>query len=154
MYLSQGSEVPMSTKKNFTRCEQGQGLVEFSLVAIILLVLLVGLLDLGRALFTYMAMRDAAQEGATYGSIYPGENASIVLRTRDTSKRPVDLTDTSLVDVQVRLLGPACAGSGIEVEVVYPEFPLTTPLLASILGNDTIPIRAKVTDTILTPPCQ
>jgi len=107
----------MSTKMKFTRYEQGQGLVEFAFVATILLVLLVGLLDLGRALFTYMAMRDAAQEGATYGSIYPGENTSIESRTRDTSKHPVDLTNTSLVDVQVRLLGPACAGSGIEVYV-------------------------------------
>ena len=144
----------MHAKKNSTRFEQGQGLVEFAFVATLLLVLFVGLIDLGRALFAYMALRDAAQEGATYGSIYPGESASIELRTRDTSTRPVDLTDTNLVDVQIRLLGPACAGSGIEVEVIYPEFPLTTPLLSSILGNDTIPIRAKVTDTILTPPCQ
>jgi hypothetical protein len=144
----------MSTKRNFTRYEQGQGLVEFAFVATLLFVLFVGLIDLGRGLFTYMALRDAAQEGATYGSVYPGETAAIELRTRDTSKRPVDLTDTSLVDVQISLLGPACAGSGIEVEVVYPEFELTTPLLASILGSDTIPIKAKVTDTILTPPCE
>lgn len=144
----------MTIKRNSTRYEQGQGLVEFAFVAVLLLVLFVGLIDLGRALFAYMALRDAAQEGATYGSIYPGDNTSIEMRTRDTSRRPVDLSDTNLVDVQVRLLGPACAGSGIEVEVIYPEFPLTTPLLANILGNDTIPIKAKVTDTILTPPCE
>ena len=144
----------MSAKKNSTRFEKGQGLVEFAFVATILMVLVVGLIDLGRALFTFMALRDAAQEGATYGSIYPGESAAIELRTRDTSKRPVDLTNTSLVDVQINLLGPACAGTGIEVEVIYPEFQLTTPLLSSILGSDTIPIKAKVTDTILTPPCE
>ena len=144
----------MNRKKDLTRYEQGQGLVEFAFVATLILVLFVGMVDLGRALFTYMALRDAAQEGATYGSIYPGEDASIESRTRDTSKRPVDLTNSDIVDVQIRLLGPACAGNAIEVEVIYPEFPLTTPLLASILGNDTIPIRAKVIDTILTPPCQ
>jgi hypothetical protein len=144
----------MNRKNNLNRYEQGQGLVEFAFVATLLLILFVGLIDLGRALFAYMALRDAAQEGATYGSIYPGESGSIELRTRETSKRPVDLSDTSLVDVQINLLGPACAGNGIEVEVTYPEFPLTTPLLSSILGSDTIPIRAKVTDTILTPPCE
>ena len=144
----------MNKKMDLTRYEQGQGLIEFAFVATVLLLLVVGLVDLGRGLFTYMALRDAAQEGATYGSIYPGESAAIETRTRDTSRRPVDLTDTTKVFVDIRLLGGACAGNGIEVEVSYPEFELTTPLLSSILGSDTIPIRAKVTDTILTPPCQ
>lgn len=144
----------MNTKKELTRYEQGQGLVEFAFVATVLLVLVVGLVDLGRALFTYMALRDAAQEGATYGSIYPSESAAIETRTRDTSRKPVDLTDTTKVFVDIQLLGAACAGNGIQVEVSYPSFQLTTPLLSSILGSSTIPIRAKVTDTILTPPCQ
>ncbi len=144
----------MNKKMDHTRFEQGQGLIEFAFVATVLLLLVVGLVDLGRGLFTYMALRDAAQEGATYGSIYPGESAAIETRTRDTSRKPVDLTDTTKVFVDVRLLGAACAGNAIEVEVTYPEFELTTPLLSSILGSDTIPIRAKVTDTILTPPCQ
>ena len=143
----------MNTKKGFSRTEQGQGLVEFAFVATLLLVLVVGLLDLGRALFTWMALRDAAQEGASYGSIFPNATALIETRARDTSKRPVNLADTSLVNVQINLLGAACAGNGIEVVVTYSDFQLTTPLLASILGRDSIPIRARVTDTILTPPC-
>jgi hypothetical protein len=144
----------MIKNKNLNRYERGQGLVEFAFVATILLILFVGLADLGRALFAYMALRDAAQEGATYGSLYPGESGAIELRTRDTSKRPVDLTNTSRVNVQINLQGPACAGNGIEVVVTYPAFPLSTPLLTTILGRDTIPIRARVTDTILTPPCE
>ena len=144
----------MNIKKDLSRKQKGQGLVEFAVVALVLLVLVVGLLDLGRALFTFVALRDAAQEGASYGSIYPGDSAGIESRARDTSRRPVDLTNTSLVNVNVQLLGAACAGNGIRVEVLYPEFQLTTPLLATILGRDTIPIRARVTDTILTPPCE
>jgi len=143
----------MNQKKGFSRTEQGQGLVEFACVATVLLVLVVGLLDLGRALFTWMALRDAAQEGASYGSVFPTATEMIETRARDTSKRPVNLADVTLVDVQINLLGAACAGNGIEVIVTYPDFELTTPLLASILGKDSIPIRARVTDTILTPPC-
>jgi Flp pilus assembly protein TadG len=51
--------------------ERGQSLVELTLTFMILLVLLGGVLDLGRALFTFVALRDAAQEGAVYGSIQP-----------------------------------------------------------------------------------
>ena len=144
----------MNHQKTVSHREQGQGLVEFALGATILLILLVGLIDLGRALFTWMALRDAAQEGASYGSLYPDQNSAIETRARNTSNRPVNLADTSLVTVQINLLGPACAASEIEVIVTYPNFQLTTPLLSSILGRSTIPIRARVTDTVLTPPCE
>jgi len=45
--------------------------VEFSLSLVFLTVLLISLLDLGRAYFTYLALKDAANEGAYYGSAYP-----------------------------------------------------------------------------------
>ncbi len=51
--------------------EHGQSLVELALTITILMVLLAGTIDLGRAFFTWLAMRDAAQEGASFGSINP-----------------------------------------------------------------------------------
>ena len=51
--------------------ERGQGLVEFSLMLVFLSVLLISLLDLGRAYFTYLALKDAANEGVYYGSAFP-----------------------------------------------------------------------------------
>ena len=53
------------------RPEKGQSLVEFSLLMVFLVVLLMGLLDLGRAYFTYLALKDAAAEGAYFGSVFP-----------------------------------------------------------------------------------
>jgi len=53
------------------RDARGQGLVEFSLTLVFLTVLLMGLLDLSRAYFTYLALKDAAAEGAYYGSAFP-----------------------------------------------------------------------------------
>jgi hypothetical protein len=49
----------------------GQSLVEFSMMLIFLTVLLVGVLDLGRAYMTYLALKDAASEGAYFGSAFP-----------------------------------------------------------------------------------
>jgi len=42
--------------------EKGQSLTEFGVSVVILLVLLAGTVDAGRAFFTYMALRDAVQE--------------------------------------------------------------------------------------------
>ncbi len=51
--------------------ESGQSMVEFALVLVFLLALLAGVFDIGRAFFAYIIIRDAAQEGAVYGSIAP-----------------------------------------------------------------------------------
>ncbi len=51
--------------------EWGQSTVELALAATLLMTLLAGTVEIGRALFTWLAMRDAAQEGAYYGSISP-----------------------------------------------------------------------------------
>ena len=62
----------MVKKINQARKEQGQSLVELALSLTLLLLLLGGAIDLGRMFFTYIALRDAAQEGAIYGSYCPG----------------------------------------------------------------------------------
>jgi Flp pilus assembly protein TadG len=137
-----------------TNRERGQALVEFAAVLVILMILVAGMLDLGRAFFVYMSLRDAAQEGATYASINPSDTTGIVNRVRSTSTKPVDLSNTALINVQVNPSGALCAGSGVEVVVEYPKFEITTPLLGSILGSQSIALRARVTDTILTPACK
>ncbi|MFZ6026529.1 MAG: TadE/TadG family type IV pilus assembly protein [Chloroflexota bacterium] len=137
-----------------TQKEQGQALVEFAAVLIILMIVLAGLLDLGRAFFVYMSLRDAAQEGATYASINPSDTTGIINRVRTTSTKPVDMADTTLINVQVNPTGALCAGNGVEVVVEYPNFTITTPLLGTILGSQSIALRARITDTILTPACE
>jgi hypothetical protein len=143
-------------KQNLTHTnkEHGQALVEFAAVLVILMILAAGVIDLGRAFFVYMSLRDAAQEGATYAAINPGDTTGIVNRVRTTSTQPVDLSDTSHVNVKINPTGALCAGNGVEVVVEYPSFELTTPLLGTILGSQSIALRAKVTDTILTPACK
>jgi Flp pilus assembly protein TadG len=49
--------------------EQGQSLVELSISLVVLLIMAAGLVDLGRAFFTFITLRDAAQEGASYASV-------------------------------------------------------------------------------------
>jgi Flp pilus assembly protein TadG len=50
---------------------RGQSLVEFALISPVLLLLLVGVLDLGRAFYIQTALQNAAREGTRYGSVHP-----------------------------------------------------------------------------------
>ena len=58
-------------KKRLARGERGQSLVEMTIGFIILLVIVSGLLDLGRAYFTFVALEDGAGEAALYAAINP-----------------------------------------------------------------------------------
>ena len=51
---------------------RGQALVEFSLALIVFLVLLMGILDLGRGIYMFNGVSQAAREIARVTSVYPG----------------------------------------------------------------------------------
>jgi Flp pilus assembly protein TadG len=155
--------------------EQGQSLVEFALSLTILLFLVVGIVDVARALFTYLSMRDAAQEGALFASFTLDKTSTagideIVQRTCEASdmlenldcQSIADCSGTCDVSVDVILHGDACMETGagtqndIEVLVSYDHFPLTMPLIGELVGADgayTIPISASIIDTIIAPDC-
>jgi len=132
--------------------QRGQSMVELAVSLMVILWLLAGAIDFGIGFLSYVAIRDAAQEGATYGSLHPTDTAAIVQRVRDSSSAPVNLADASSVTVTVATApGEACAGHPLTVTVVY-DYPLMMPLIGLITGNP-IHLTAKSTSTILTPAC-
>ncbi len=118
----------------------------------IFVLLLAAAVDLGRMFLSYVAVREAAEEGAIYGSFNPADTGGIEARTRTSSSTPVDLADVGLVAVNVGYLGDACAGNGLQVTVTY-SFSLTMPLIGMILGTQDFPLAATATSTVLAPPC-
>lgn len=58
------------------RKARGQSLVELAISLMVMLLLLAGAVTFGMALFSYVAIRDAAQEGALYGSFNPYYDAN------------------------------------------------------------------------------
>ena len=135
--------------------ERGQSLAEMALMMSFLLILLVGVVDLGRGFFVYLALRDAAQEGALYGSTDPTNNADIEARVRNSSSLLENLSAdlNANTTVVITIVGSACTGGGITVRVSYDNFPITMPFLGSIIGRQTVPISTAITDTILNPAC-
>lgn len=135
--------------------ERGQSLVELAVSLMILLMLLTGAVEFGLALFQYVAIRDAAQEGAVYGSINPTDADGIRWRARSTANDVVTLADG---DVDVAINGAPCEGStggasnSIEVTVRF-DHPITYPFVETMIGTGVITLHASAANTILSPSC-
>jgi len=138
--------------------ESGQSMVELAISLVLLVTIIAAVVDLGLAFINFVAMRDAAQEGALYGSLHPTNCAQI-------ANHALESASTLLEDVQVevRIDGELCgsgaatassfAGHTIQVTVSQPDYPITVPFVGSILtlGTNTLNLRATIQDTILTP---
>jgi len=161
------------------RTVRGQSLVELALTLTVLVLLLSGAVTFGMAFFSYVSMRDAAQEGALFGSFSPYDDVNgngryesgtegpnidgIRQRVRDTSSSPVDFSNTTLIpDSYITVEATngnnkACEGNvsgvtnAIRVTVEY-DFPVFMPFVGAITGDE-IHLTASVTDTILEPAC-
>lgn len=143
----------MMKKNNRESTQKGQSLLEFSVSMVFVLILLAALVDLGRGLFAYMALRDGAQEGAAYGSLNPTATSTIENRVYGSSTMLQSLQGTGSLVIQVDLIGPPCTGNAVEVSVTYNDFPLTMPFVGSFIGSQTVDIHAFAANTILTPKC-
>lgn len=150
-------------KPNF---ERGQSLVELAISFPIILLLMLGTLDFGMASYAYLIVRDAAQEGALYGSINPNNNQEIENRARNISPTspdgvtfdPVDLQNKDLVLISIEASGENCQGitndevNTITVKITY-DYPLIIPLAETITGSNTIPLEVTSTNVIIQPVC-
>jgi Flp pilus assembly protein TadG len=141
------------------KSERGQSLVELAISISILVFLLAGAVEFGLVFFQYVQLRDAAQEGALYGSTSPplsaGDTAKIDIiknRAKAASTSPIDLTGDPSVTIDVVVTdGKYCEGGSLQVTVSYPH-KVFMPFMSKFIGP-TVQLDAVVTDTILQPLC-
>ncbi|NLF03178.1 MAG: pilus assembly protein [Anaerolineales bacterium] len=130
------------------RRQRGQSMVEFVLMLPILLIILLGLLDLGRLWYAYVAVTDAAAEGATYAAINPPTSdddiSQICQRAQDASGGLVQI-DPDAVDVELVSSG---SSPSVIVTVDY-TFTLATPLLHAIVPEGHLLLRSRANEVIL-----
>jgi Flp pilus assembly protein TadG len=135
--------------------ERGQSLVELAISLMVILFLLTGAVEFSIALFQYVGIRDAAQEGALYGSIHPLDPTGVKNRAIDAAN---DVVQLSVSDISVNIPGGSCEGTTggvqntIQVEIRYSH-QIFMPLVAPMIGRDTINLYAQTTDVILQPTC-
>lgn len=129
------------------RNERGQSLLEFALLVPILLIILAGVLDVGRLYFAYVAVTDAAAEGAAYAAVCSPNctDGDIRARAKAASGGLVQVVE----DDQVVIERPTIAsGAPVTVTVTY-EFALATPFINLIVPGGVLPLNAVATEVIL-----
>lgn len=144
-------------KNMHRKAENGQSLVEIALVFPVLLMILSGILDLGRAYFIFVALEDGAGEGALYLSInaecrYASDGPACAdpnnaeYRARHSGGGIVDWSKAVINVTRPETYG---VGDPVEIEIEY-SFGLLTPIIPQIVGLNPMTLSAEATHIILT----
>lgn len=140
--------------------EKGQSLVEFAGALVVLVIILAGVVDLGRAIFTLFAMQDAAEEGIVFGTSFPTHCDQIRERIQynlSNEVLPDDITVWVTIENNAGVqqscdsipLSNVYAGKEMQIEVTQ-TFNITMPLIGAFVGQ-TIPLKATANGIILRP---
>ena len=124
--------------------ERGQSIVELALALPILLIVLLGLLDLGRAYYILVALEDMAAEGATYAAIHPEDVTEIQERTAAASSGLVEVDASAVLFENSGLAG----GAPLTVTVPY-SFTFVTPFASMFVEDGFIELRGTATGAII-----
>ena len=145
----------MSLEKHKPRrrnLERGQSLVEMALGFTFFLVFLLGMLDLGRLYFIYIAMEDGAGEAALYlalnaacpddtgGECTDPNNA--MYRAKNASSQQVNFNWDTVRMGHGFIDATEDTEAMVEVWIEY-DFDLITPVISSIVGNGFFTLRAE-----------
>jgi len=124
--------------------ENGQSLVEFVILLPVLLIIMAGVLDLGRVYYASVALTDAASEGATYAAIHPDDPNEAILRAQEATTGLINI-DASMVNIAAPTIA---TGAPITVSVGY-TFTVLTPFLNVIVPNGQFVIQGRASGRIL-----
>ena len=126
----------MARWKNLRREQRGASLVELALVLPLLLLLVMGIVDLGRAFNNLMIITNASREGARYASRFPADSNGIIASTR----REAENSGINPDDIGVTITGlGASSGQPIKVTTTY-SFQM---FLGGLIGiNTPLPLQA------------
>lgn len=137
----------MTMQSSKPQNSSGQALVEFSLVIIVLCLILMGIFDFGRIIYTTTSLSNAAREGARVGTVTSDTgliNAAVI-------SKGIGL---GILPGQISATWPSGRTMGAPVIVTITNYPFTTitPLVGRFLGpTDTINLSSSASMTIEKP---
>jgi hypothetical protein len=118
--------------------ERGQGLVEFSFAVTIFLMLVMGIVDLGRAVYTFTGVSEAAREIARATSVHPGSTlgssapSQAVIAAQRSLVPGLTVASFECIDIAGAAVSGSCQpGNWVRVRVnstFHPVLPLLTAL--------------------------
>ena len=132
------------------RRSRGQTLVEFALAIPVIVLLLMGLFDFGRAIFAYNTVSNASRDGARVAIVDQGSTSGISNAAQAAADQAVGLglDPADVSDIRVQYLKPDLSadcdpawgewvGCVAEVRVQY-LFRAATPIISNIIGPITV----------------
>lgn len=133
--------------------QRGQALVEFALILPLLVLLLVGVFDFGRAIYAYNTISNAARQGArlaivdqTIGHIQERAASAGVNLAIEAADVEVDFRDVSTPDVADSCAGDVAGDDNnlgsivfcVAIVTVPYEYTAATPLIGNLIGTLTL----------------
>jgi Flp pilus assembly protein TadG len=119
----------------------GQSLVEFALILPVLLLIFMGILDFGRAVFAYNALSNAAREGARVAIVDQSTSGGVSAAAQRAADSATNLSIDPSTDVDVAYTEPVANGpclshaiGCIATVTVRDQFQAITPIIGSIVG--------------------
>jgi Flp pilus assembly protein TadG len=136
--------------------EAGQALAEFALILPVLMLIVMGLFDFGRAIYAYNAISNAAREGARLAIVNQSTNSGRPAAADEAANQATALGLNPATDVTVAYrtadLSGSCQAVGCIAEVtVRYRFTAITPIIGSFVGpinmssTTQLPIEAACT---------
>jgi hypothetical protein len=129
----------------------GQSLVEFALILPIFVLVLIGIFDAGRAVYTYHTVNNAAREAGRHAMV---DQTIDHIKAKAVANAVAANVDPDDVDVTFeKAAGGPCTSVGddivtecVAIVEVTSRFEAVTPLLGQLMGN--IDLVGKSTFTI------
>ncbi len=124
---------------------RGQALVEFSLVLLPMLLLLFGLLDVGRLVYINNAVSEGAREGSRWGSVANRSNYSGDIETQILSVMTAVPEPEVTVTCERNGSTPfSCRTGDVLLITVSSPVAMITPIIGQIVGPVTMSATSRV----------
>ena len=132
--------------KNPEYQRKAQSLVEVALSFSIILFLMLAMIDFGFAFLHWITLRDAADEGVTYGTLHPGTGCDASLQNWVRSSASSNMIDLSAAVVGINY-SSRLAGGRVTVTVT-DSYHILTPMVSKVTGAN-LTITARASGTVL-----
>jgi hypothetical protein len=153
---------PFRINWQIKKAEKGQSLIEMAISMVLLLTLLAGIFDFGRAILAYFVLQDAAEEGMVYGTSFPTDCNQIDTRIRNNITNNIINENDMVISIFIQGDSGEMSCYSIPYAQVYAtrtmrivitaDFHISMPFLGTIIGSQTIPLRVETHGVILRPP--
>lgn len=130
---------------------RGNALLEFAIVLPLLMLIIIGCVDFARFLYIFAAVTNAAEEGATYGSVNPptanGWQAEVTAAALAEPSGLLPMLAAADVSVTDTISNDPAVPGHVTVEVQYP-FSMAVPGIFQHWG---LPITFMLRRTVVMP---